>query len=506
MQSLIKYCKKNYKVIIFIFALLVINYFALRTLQMDFGTDTSHKYSLIITIIFAVAQILLYLLVIYMNNKKFKIENIFLCFAIILGLSYLLAIPIGRVPDEQTHFLRAYEISEGYLVSDKSSKGSGGRELSNDVIKIFESESQRLNYKSMYENIKIEKSTETNFQLFPNTALYAFICYIPQAMGIFIGKILGLPTLMLAYLGRLFNLATWISIMYFTIKKIPLKKLAIFAFAFMPMSLQEASSLSADALTNAMAFALIGFVFYMKYEKKGLMNKKEMILMILLAIIMSMCKIVYLPLCLTLFLIPKDRFKSNKDKYTKIILLAIFVVLINFIWLCISATFLNEIREGVNSGEQVKFVLTNPINYLQVLFYTVYNNFHLYIIHFVGASLCYFDVNLSLIYIYLYLLILIIILLFDSNKKIDKSDKFMMLFVIIACMLLMFTSLYVQWTYLKSNIIDGVQGRYFIPLLLPLAFLLNIKVKSNIIKEKYIHLLIIFINFYALMTLFFNHI
>ena len=40
-----------------------------------------------------------------------------------------------------------------------------------------------------------------------------------------------------------------------------------------------------------------------------------------------------------------------------------------------------------------------------------------------------------------------------------------MLSCCIICSLLIYTSLYVQWTPLKYNIVNGIQGRYFIPLL-----------------------------------------
>ena len=46
--------------------------------------------------------------------------------------------------------------------------------------------------------------------------------------------------------------------------------------------------------------------------------------------------------------------------------------------------------------------------------------------------------------------------------------------------LLIFTSLYVQWTPLKNDVIIGIQGRYFIPILIfvPLIFIGLFKKKN----------------------------
>ena len=56
---------------------------------------------------------------------------------------------------------------------------------------------------------------------------------------------------------------------------------------------------------------------------------------------------------------------------------------------------------------------------------------------------------------------------------IDNKDKLVNGIIFISTIILMFTSLYVQWTPLGASFIDGVQGRYFIPLLIPIAILAN---------------------------------
>ena len=162
--------------------------------------------------------------------------------------------------------------------------------------------------------------------------------------------------------------------------------------------MQEAISLSADALTNGVAIFLISYVLYLKNSKIKKIGIKESIILSLSCILMSLCKIVYLPICLILFLLPSKLFKSNKDKIIKIVSLAVIVVALNLFWLSISSSFLVEFMPNVNSPEQVKYLLTHPVGYIKVIFNSINSNVTLYLFNIIGFSLCYFDVNLSMVY------------------------------------------------------------------------------------------------------------
>ena len=66
----------------------------------------------------------------------------------------------------------------------------------------------------------------------------------------------------------------------------------------------------------------------------------------------------------------------------------------------------------------------------------------------------------------------------DNNIK-EHLNKKQMAFVIaisLIIILLVFTSLFVQWTPIASDVIEGVQGRYFLPIL-PLIFICLGKIK-----------------------------
>ena len=507
-NKFLKFLKKNNLIILMGIIIITINHFSLGKLIFDYNKNYISENGYIALAVFEIFEILELILVNVLLKKKVAIEKLFLSLAIPIGMGYLVLVPLGRVPDEQNHFLRAYEISLGYLVSDKNVAGSGGREVSKDLLEIFDNNNR---YSKEIKVMNNQKSEEVVFAPFPNTSLYSFVSYIPQTIGIFIGRSLNLTAFFTAYLGRIVTFSFWTFVMFMAIKLIPFKKISILTLAFMPMMLQEAASLSPDAIINSVGFLLFAYVLYLKYNYKEKISWKNKTILSILCIIISLCKIVYLPICLLMFMIPTKKFESKRDKYTFIGILAFCVVLFNLTWLKISSSYLIEIREGVNSSLQLKYILTQPMTFLHTIFNTIYDYATFYLFNIIGASLCNFDVNISYLYVFIYIFLLATIFILDYTDKIDKKTKYLPAFIIFSVIILIFTSLYIQWNQVYNIFVDGVQGRYFIPLMLLVCYIINIPIKSlnNIDKYQITTVtsnLIVFVNIYVMMVMYFYHI
>jgi uncharacterized membrane protein len=66
----------------------------------------------------------------------------------------------------------------------------------------------------------------------------------------------------------------------------------------------------------------------------------------------------------------------------------------------------------------------------------------------------------------------------DSKKTISKINKFIFLLIIVGTAILISALLYMTWSPIGEDFIEGVQGRYFIPVA-PLIFLLFYQHKLN---------------------------
>ena len=99
----------------------------------------------------------------------------------------------------------------------------------------------------------------------------------------------------------------------------------------------------------------------------------------------------------------------------------------------------------------------------------------------------------------------------DIKGKLKKYQIFWISITILAIIGLIFTSLYVQWTYVGNNSILGVQGRYFLPIL-PLIMLLiasKIKIKSLYEEKnvnKFVAISIMVLHIYTILQILIVHI
>ena len=460
-NSIKSFLKNNYKYLILFFLLAVLNIFFLC---WSFSTNgLPFDASFIILLIGSIILEIIFCILIFISKKKeWKIEKTFLILGLIVGFIYVLALPVGRAPDEESHFFRVYELSTGHLVSDVTDEGKIGSTESANIEIIRDFKENNVTYGEIIDNLDLYPNEE---ETFVRTSAYSYniFSYLPHVIGMLIGRLFNSPLLISAYLVKLFNLISCILILYFSIKFIPFLEKIIFFAAFLPVTMQAMASLSPDGLTIALSIALISFVLYSIYTLKDIFSKKQLCLLFFLCLFLSMSKIAYAPLCLLLFSIPKERFGDIKRKILTIFAMGIIVFIILLTWIIVAPS----LQSNGDSSAQISLILTNPFKYLAIIIRSISSNASLYISGFLGGYLEWFNIVLSPIYIYSFFIIFILL----CNKEnqlytITKSFKIISIFVSIFITLLIFTTMFVEWTKVGETVIDGVQGRYFIPIIL----------------------------------------
>lgn len=443
-------------------------------------------------------------------TRKIKPEKAFLLVGIIGGIIFLFLTPPFQVPDEYNHFYRAYQISEGNLIKPIINDFYNGflpKSLTiicsrNNHIPFHPENKQKIS--DIVSAIKIPLNPgKRHFVFFGNTASYSPINYIATSIAMLLGRLFHLPPIILMYLGRLFNLVVWILLIYLSIKIIPFFKWFLFLLALIPMSLFQAASLSPDSISNALCFFLLAFFLKCSYNENKKIESKDILLFFLLFIFISLLKSgVYLPLTLFIFLIPKEKFGSNKRYLLIIISLFLVSIGIGLVWFSLIKVAVNiPFHEGIeinHFNDQLVFILNNPFQYTLILLRTFWVN-HLHILkEFIGV-LGWLDTPLPNLLIFTYFAFLLFIASMDkdSNIKINIAHKLFILFMLIVSVLLILSSQWLVWTPLGNPIVIGIQGRYFIPCSM-LFFLLfyNTKFKLNI---NHFNLIIIGFSFLSLI-------
>ena len=421
------------------------------------------------------------------TRKKWKIEYQFLAMAIFTALIYLVTIPVGRVPDETAHYLRAYEVSEGHTLSEKSPEdGFGGRNMKSNIIPADLSDPTTYNYFKLIENKDTTiDSNNSQWYSFWNTALYSPVSYVFQLPGILLTKLFTAKTLAIAYAGRISSMIFSILALFLAIRYIPVKKYLILLVAMMPVFMQEMISLSPDSLINALSIGIVSYAVYLAYNEQEKITNKQIVGMYLMSIVLALTKIVYVPLCFIFYIIPSRKFKDKKTYWKIMLSMSAVAIFLKLLWLALASGYLAELQVGVDSAKQVSNLLMHPFDYLFVALNTLIQYGETYIKTCVGSSLCWFDVNVNSLIIWVYVIVLIVIGKADNQDKkvICNKDKYIMGGIFGVILALTATSLYVQFTKYNARAIEGIQGRYFIPLILVASLVFTAK-KTKVLKDE----------------------
>lgn len=469
-----------------------------------------------IIMIFAVMSISIYIF----KGKNIKEENIFLLTVPVICLMFMATMPTFKNHDELYHWIRTYEVSTGVLAT-KVEDGVQGTKMPEAITAIMKSNWETTTYSDVNYALGIEMDKDNTYTIDSKTAaVYAFVQYIPQAIGVAIARVFTSKPLIMAYAGRLFNIIFAMFVLYKAIKLMPFGKKIFLIISYIPIVIEGFSSLSPDAMTTSISFLYIAYILNLAFDEKKIVGLKQKIFLTILSIIVALCKIVYLPLVLLLFLIPKEKFcntgKEDKSPITKkilnIMLIAGIAVVINLLWLGFSSRYLLNLRDG-DSKYQVLLLFKNPIMYIQELIYTFNLYGNNYLTGMLGESLGWGElIRLNFIVPSVLFVLLIIELVTDETlrNKFSGWQKFVIFITFLIIFGLIFTSLYVQWTTIGSESILGVQGRYFIPIL-PLLMLLignDIKIKSGYNDKSVLKAVAItglLINIIVILTIIINH-
>lgn len=418
----------------------------------------------------------------------------FICIAMIFGVLFLMLIPPFQSPDEDSHFKKAYVMAEGNFFPDVVD-GREGYYLSETVINYIAEQLKSLGnteYKFSYTDILDEERMSVVYteQVFTQFSVMSVnpIGHIVPAIGIVIGKLTAIiagrepSVVFLLYFARFFSLLAYVVMVGVAIKMTPVLKKTFLMLGLMPMPLYLASTVSYDMILIGLSFLYTALCFQLLYEPKKRVNIKHLLFVGFVAFVFIAIKIVYLPLLLLFFVIlMKQRKWCKKDIKQYVLELGVVIgtfVLLFFITSYLPGLFGDKVQNISEGGpslsqQQIVFILKNPMEFLRILYQTIKSGRNYYIsstIGMFGLS----DSPMYSIYIYMYAFVLGVIGIFEislSQTKIKWYHRTVVLLAVAAGVFGSFLAMYIYWTPIfygvGANVIEGVQGRYFIALLPP---------------------------------------
>lgn len=411
-----------------------------------------------------------------------------------MTITMMIFMPVGRAYDELRHFTRSYEIANGGFLSQVID-GEVQSELPVAISKLYNDVGwKEITYNDIKDNItkKVNKEDMIKTEM-KNTAIYSPVQYFPQAAGIFIANLVTDNVFILAYSARVFNMLLSLLLVYLAIRIIPFGKKIILILSMLPIVLEGFSSMSPDALTISISTLFVAYILKIIYNKEECkLGLKEKTIMLIMSLVIALCKIVYLPIVGMILLIPKERYKSNKEKILYIIFVLGLAIILSLTWLVIANNYL-AVSSGGESGEKIINIIKNPLHFIKQFVYTVNYNRQKYMFTLFGSKLTWSE-NAKTYFIvpFIYFLLFLheSIASKENKEKFTKFQYIIMGVEVIAVIGLIFTSLYIQWTSATANVIEGVQGRYFVPIMLITSMILSlINIESNYSAQSRIKLI-----------------
>jgi uncharacterized membrane protein len=413
----------------------------------------------------------------------------FIITASVFGLVFLFLTPPFQTPDEGIHFYRTYQLSQFNFIVDPIKGGGYGGVLPSSLGKtemltttkpsITFYANLKYNGHKTLKALKIQLNPkQTSTYNFGATGGYSPVAYIPQVAGMLIGRLLGLQPIILMYLARFGNLCAWILLICLSIKLMPRKKWAVAFFGLLPTALFQATSESVDVMAIGVAAALFAYIMYL-LDKKKILSYKQILILLMMGIALVLTKEIMFVFLALLFLIPWRLLDSKRRSFLIKAALIIIPFILFAIWTDITSHIVtaSSLGNGVDPAGQIKFLLRSPYSFINVLWNTYFFTWGDSIIRSLIGTFGWGDTPLAewiVMVGYLGLLFTYIVSTTGKFKAwLDKKQKLILALVIVGYWLAANAALYVYYSPVGFKIIYGMQGRYFLPivlLLLPLFF------------------------------------
>ena len=434
------------------------------------------------------------------NELRNPIATAFVALSLVFGTLFAFLTPPFQVPDEPSHYLRAYAISEGsfrvrlydrapaqplpenllLFATELVGSRTGDQRQLITVGEIRHALRYRLQpEKRVLELVPHEKADPVAF----TAGGYPPLLYLPAAAGHTIGRALDLPLLVSFYVCRLLNLFASVAIGYAAVRIAPFGRLSLASIGLLPMTAFLRSSLSPDSLVISLALVCFAFAISAQIASRW-RGRKDFRSLMLLTFVVATAKPLYLLLPALGLLAAFRNHKMQAGRVLAVGFTILTAAFATFLWVTAplaegspdlelasrsserhrssqdhaAGTNLNfsaQMREIVeNPGRFVRLVAASYIREAEPLAYQFAGRF--------GWLDTPFPFTLRML-----LLIFLILAAFTDGLP-EWSLRIWQRAVLVGSffgtLIITATILYLVWTPVGAAQIEGLQGRYFIPI------------------------------------------
>lgn len=262
----------------------------------------------------------------FLTTGSLTPERVFAALAALFGLAFAATSPLLDPADERRHLERAFALSEGHLYLDANYRVPRSLHALHPPY-FFKTRDGRISKQRLPGSRIVcihhldDVAASLTTPLDPDERVgvrrpipYGPAPYAPQALAMVAGRTRGLSAGELLYLARAANLAMWTALCWLALRILPTRKWTMVVVCLSPMALFEASTLSADAMTNASALLLLAFAVRATCDTGYRMRGLRAAALVGTCAWLGLVKPGYWPLGALVLMIPTERFGGARRR------------------------------------------------------------------------------------------------------------------------------------------------------------------------------------------------
>jgi uncharacterized membrane protein len=416
-----------------------------------------------------------------------RLPEIYLTVALLVSTALCLLTPPFYVPDESNHAQREIEISQGELIAKRTAEGVGApmdvgllsvvqtmHALYSDMVKRHPVPRERPDGSVTEAQLaplrQIRWTHRMTFSSFLNTAVYPPLLYVPQALGWRLGEAADLTIMHTLLLSRLFAAVCAVAIGWCALRLCGAGRWLLFAYLLLPTLLSLNASCSQDAIL--LTLAGLAMVLLARAISAGrLLTLSELVVVAGVLTICIGARPPYLPFALALLLPALEARGIRWQQFIPSVLGVVLIAGVIGAWQLQVHPLGIAVYPGIQPESQVAFLRAHPVR-------GGINLMEGTILALPAAALK----GLALLgtldvappkAVYAVLLLGVAGVGWFAPKEGLNSwrARGVLLFILLTIVVAISLAEYIIWTPLAAKRIEGLQFRYYLPLI-PFAFLL----------------------------------
>jgi len=390
---------------------------------------------------------------------------------------YIVVIPPFEVHDEAAHFAKAVQLSSWSFPTILQADQPGAK-LSVDaamLLRLHPSDAPNSaptsrSFLRLLQEIKgsAYQSNQTEFVDFAYIGSYLPAFYLPQSVGLVLGQAVGLSPLGVFYAGRISAGLVAICLVLIAVNLMPYGRCTLLTIAVLPGTAAQFGSYSADSLLFGLSFLLIAALIRAALQPSWL--RGALVTVLVTSIVLF--KGVYFPIAATAL----GRVGRWRPRVLAPTLIGLIIGFVLFgWWISIAGGQINpqhyQSRRTLlpmttsPPGEQIRFILAHPVAAATAILSSIVERMPVFTLDWIGRFGA-FNVFLSWPAYALGLLLLVVApARIDTHPLPTWLERALWLAIVATVFVLVHIALYVTATALGADYVEGVQGRYFVPVL-----------------------------------------